>query len=194
MSPVAATVTCLKRPFRFRGRASRSEFWWFTLTYFALGTLASIWAMMPFVETMVAAQTNALAGGEPMSEPELLRLMGGFTARAWIVTLLLVWPMVSQIAVTIRRLHDIDRSGWWWWIQLVPFVGYIILLILLVMRGDDGDNRFGPPKGGARRKRASPQAVRYTLPGEAPNPLDAVSGAEALRALRQERMEKNAMG
>ena len=50
--------------------------------------------------------------------------------------------------MTIRRLHDTDRSGWWWWIWLVPCVGPIVLLVFMLLDSTPGDNRFGAnPKG-----------------------------------------------
>ena len=50
---------------------------------------------------------------------------------------------IPQLAVTVRRLHDTDRSGWWWWISLIPLVGGIILLVWLCTRGTEGNNRYG---------------------------------------------------
>ncbi|PSR20246.1 MAG: DUF805 domain-containing protein [Sulfobacillus acidophilus] len=46
-------------------------------------------------------------------------------------------------AVSVRRLHDTNRSGWWLLLPLIPIVGAIILLIFLLLRGTD-PNRFGP--------------------------------------------------
>jgi uncharacterized membrane protein YhaH (DUF805 family) len=51
--------------------------------------------------------------------------------------------IVPGIAVTIRRLHDTDRSGWWWLIALVPFVGGLILLVLLCIDSTRGTNQWG---------------------------------------------------
>lgn len=50
---------------------------------------------------------------------------------------------LPAISVTVRRLHDTDRSGWWYWIALVPFAGAILLLIWFCTRGTSGPNRFG---------------------------------------------------
>ncbi len=47
------------------------------------------------------------------------------------------------ISVTVRRLHDKDRSGWWYWLVLIPLIGWIVLLVWFVQKGTDGDNRFG---------------------------------------------------
>ena len=59
-----------------------------------------------------------------------------------IATLALLLPNLS---VTIRRLHDTDRSGWWWFIVIIPVVGWIIYLYFMIARGTPGPNRFGPP-------------------------------------------------
>ena len=50
---------------------------------------------------------------------------------------------LPSLAVTVRRLHDTNRSGWWVLITLIPYIGGIILLILLCLKGTEGDNRFG---------------------------------------------------
>jgi uncharacterized membrane protein YhaH (DUF805 family) len=52
--------------------------------------------------------------------------------------------VLPNIAVAIRRLHDLDRTGWWIFLGLIPLIGAIILLIWFCTRGTDGPNRFGP--------------------------------------------------
>ena len=51
--------------------------------------------------------------------------------------------LLPGIAVGVRRLHDLDRSGWWLLLGFVPLVG-IILIVWFCMRGTPGPNRFGP--------------------------------------------------
>jgi uncharacterized membrane protein YhaH (DUF805 family) len=54
--------------------------------------------------------------------------------------------------VTVRRLHDIDRSGWWIFINLIPLIGAIVLLVFALSEGTPGNNRYGPsPKGATAR-------------------------------------------
>ena len=63
--------------------------------------------------------------------------------------LLLLWLLaviLPGLAVEIRRLHDLDKSGWWILISFIPFVGWIgsiILFVWFVGRGTEGPNRFG---------------------------------------------------
>lgn len=57
--------------------------------------------------------------------------------------------ILPGFAVAIRRMHDIDRSGFWLWIALVPIVGFIVLIVFAATPGTIGDNKYGPdPKGG----------------------------------------------
>jgi uncharacterized membrane protein YhaH (DUF805 family) len=51
---------------------------------------------------------------------------------------------LPSLAVSVRRLHDRDLSGWWILIGLVPVLGAILLLVWSCMEGTQGDNRFGP--------------------------------------------------
>jgi len=52
--------------------------------------------------------------------------------------------LIPGIAVTVRRLHDTDRTGWWVLIGLVPIIGFIVLLVFMVLDGTEGENKYGP--------------------------------------------------
>jgi uncharacterized membrane protein YhaH (DUF805 family) len=51
--------------------------------------------------------------------------------------------IIPSIAVSIRRLHDTDHSGWWLLITLVPFIGFIVLFVLMVEDSKPGQNQYG---------------------------------------------------
>ena len=51
--------------------------------------------------------------------------------------------LIPSIAVSVRRLHDRDKSGWWVLLFFIPLIGAIILLVQFCRRGTVGDNRFG---------------------------------------------------
>jgi len=53
--------------------------------------------------------------------------------------------LLPTLAAGVRRLHDIDKSGWWYFISLIPFIGGIWLLVLFVQAGTPGQNSYGPP-------------------------------------------------
>ena len=55
-------------------------------------------------------------------------------------TLIVLPPLIS---VTVRRLHDIDKSGWFMLLGLIPPIGFIILLYLLAQKGTEGPNKYG---------------------------------------------------
>jgi uncharacterized membrane protein YhaH (DUF805 family) len=112
----------LKKYAVFDGRATRKEYWMFTLwnsiIYIVLATVVGI----------VVVHTNTRA---------LLVIDG-----VYILSILL-----PSIGVTIRRLHDTGRSGWWMLINLVPIIGAIVLLVFFV-QDSKLDNQYGPnPKG-----------------------------------------------
>ena len=52
--------------------------------------------------------------------------------------------LIPGIAVSVRRLHDTNRSGWWVLISVVPFIGGFVLLIFMMVDSQPGDNRYGP--------------------------------------------------
>jgi uncharacterized membrane protein YhaH (DUF805 family) len=67
----------------------------------------------------------------------------------WIVgppfirTIFFLATFLPNLSVSVRRLHDLDRSGWWILLDLIPLVGWIILFIWYCTKGKDGPNRFG---------------------------------------------------
>ena len=52
--------------------------------------------------------------------------------------------IVPSLAVTVRRLHDVGRSGWWILISLIPLIGGIVIFVFMVLDSHEGENRFGP--------------------------------------------------
>ena len=98
----------------FSGRATRSEFWLFTLiNSIVISTLGGLL----FVEFLFSLFS-------------LFYLAFGLAI------------LIPSIAVLVRRLHDTGRSGWWYFLTLIPLIGPIILIIFLVGRSDL-DNEYG---------------------------------------------------
>ena len=67
------------------------------------------------------------------------RAMGMATLQGIVVLGLLI----PNIAVSVRRLHDRDKSGWWVLLIFIPLIGAIILIVWFCLRGTVGKNRFG---------------------------------------------------
>jgi uncharacterized membrane protein YhaH (DUF805 family) len=53
--------------------------------------------------------------------------------------------LIPSIAVAVRRLHDLDKSGWWFLLIFIPIIGWIILIYWYIQPGTPGENQYGPP-------------------------------------------------
>jgi len=106
----------LRRYAEFTGRSRRQEYWMFFL-----------FVMLVTIGLSIIEEILGLRIGEA-------GILSGLFSLA---------ILIPGIAVGIRRLHDIDRSGWWLLIGLVPLVGAIVLIVFMATRGTAGDNRFG---------------------------------------------------
>ena len=59
-------------------------------------------------------------------------------------SLLALGVFLPGLAIGVRRLHDLDRTGWWLFLSLIPLIGAIVLLVWFCTKGTAGPNRFGP--------------------------------------------------
>lgn len=116
-------VEAIKSGFRnyatFRGRASRSEFWFFMLFCLLAMLVASVLDV-----TLFDAYVDTDDGGP-------LRL----------ITLLIT--ILPSIAVSVRRLHDSNHSGWWYLLSLLPIIGLVLIYFYCINPDEGRENRFG---------------------------------------------------
>lgn len=112
----------LKNYALFRGRASRKEFWMFFLFYiiFLFG-----FAFLDVILGTIIIVTNK----ESYGLFTLLYSIGTF---------------IPFLAVSVRRLHDIGKSGWWILLSFIP-IANIIYIIFLATKGNPFHNKYGPP-------------------------------------------------
>ena len=68
----------------------------------------------------------------------------GFLGLGFLYLLYSVAVLIPSLAVGVRRLHDVNKSGWWLFISLIPIIGAIWLLILLCTDSNPGENNYGP--------------------------------------------------
>lgn len=123
MSFSAAVSTCFRKYATFKGRARRSEYWYWYLFNILVGVV--LIAIDYSAHLVVWGDTGILT------------------------TLFCLVVLVPNIAVTVRRLHDIGRSGWWFWIYFVPILGGIVLLVFCVTDSKPEENEYGvSPKYG----------------------------------------------
>src|SRR5947209_12237374 len=110
-----AYIYCMRHYADFSGRASRSEYWLFVLVFLIIYAVC------------FAIDYNTSGFGQLMP----------------LITIAYLAHFIPGLAVLVRRLHDVDRSGWWMLISLVPVLGSIWLLVLLCSEGTYGPNQFG---------------------------------------------------
>ena len=109
-------ILAFKQAFNFKGRANRPEFWYFNL----FSTIIS------FIFLLIDTQVL----GTSMSETGLI---GGIYA---------LISIIPSLSVTIRRLHDVNKSGWnYLWVFTIIPIPYVIYL--LIKKGNDGPNNYG---------------------------------------------------
>ncbi len=111
----------LKNYANFQGRARRSEYW-----YFLLGNLLVI---IPLYVIAIIGTAN---------ESVVISTLG-FS----LYGIYALGTLVPGLAVTVRRLHDTNRSGWYYFIGLIPLVGGILLLVWMFTDGDRFQNNYG---------------------------------------------------
>ncbi len=132
-----------RRFFDFQGRSRRMEFWMFAL----LNLIVYLVIMMLMFGT--GGGLEQFASIDPDDTIGLYSAMfSGFGI------LFAIWGLVvfiPSIAVSVRRLHDRDMSGWWYLgfmvASLIPFLGFIAsiaFLVVMALPGTPGSNRFGP--------------------------------------------------
>jgi uncharacterized membrane protein YhaH (DUF805 family) len=113
----------LKKYTVFSGRAQRAEYWYFVLFNMLVGVGLS----------MIDQATGTLDAETGVG------LLGGLYSLA---------VLLPSLGVSVRRLHDTDRSGWWMFILLIPVIGVIALLVFFVQDSTAGTNEYGDnPKG-----------------------------------------------
>jgi uncharacterized membrane protein YhaH (DUF805 family) len=103
----------------FSGRAQRAEYWYFYL----INVLISI--ALIYIDMFVGTYNSTTGVGLIQTSYALL-------------------VFLPALAVLVRRLHDIGKSGWWVFLLLIPLIGFIWLIILLVGDSEPGDNQYGP--------------------------------------------------
>jgi uncharacterized membrane protein YhaH (DUF805 family) len=102
----------------FNGRARRAEFWWYTLANVIMAIIAMT------LDSVLGTNIEPLPYGY-----------------VYIIYGLAVF--LPGLAVGVRRLHDVGKSGWFYFIILVPIIGAIWLLVLFATEGQHGENQYG---------------------------------------------------
>lgn len=114
----------------FSGRASRSEYWWWTLVSVCIGIVLNI--------IVNAGTASSSFNSTPQYGPGAI----------FGLVLIVIWTLatiVPSLALTVRRLHDSNKSGWLILLALIPFAGAIIMLVFVLLGPDPAGQRFDEP-------------------------------------------------
>ena len=122
----------LKRYADFSGRSRRKEYWMWTLFVVIVYAVLYTWMISAVVST--AGEPTAMVG-----LPFILLMIFALAI------------LIPGIAVTVRRLHDQEKSGLMFLLVFVPLVGPIILLVFMCIEGTPGPNKYGPDPKAAER-------------------------------------------
>ena len=164
MNFVQSIKTCFRKYFDFRGRATRSEFWWFQLFYLCSTILLGIVDVRIFgagVEVPV----------DPLMLPEKISLVSIFWDEYHISNAFYYLTLIPMLSVAVRRFHDIGLSGVraLGWLLLPVVMGFLMGIVItskggvgfyaillsffiivaiyiywLTRKSDPNENRFGP--------------------------------------------------
>ncbi len=162
-------IKCFKQYADFSGRARRKEFWWFTLINFIIGMiLVSCW-IWPIISVSIKAGIE----GADAPDIEALTLMLLKSPFLYIYIIYYLAILIPSIAVSVRRLHDIGKSGFWYFLPvggsvlsmfaslasqsntalylvlaLISLAIAIVFLVWMFMDSNYGPNKYGlNPKG-----------------------------------------------
>ena len=130
-APIGVAVQrFFKKYATFTGRASRSEYWWWALVQ----VIVSFGLMIVALATTAGPTVDEV--GNPVA-PSGLGLVFFIIYLLWGLA-----TIVPHLALSVRRLHDTNRSGFWFFIVFVPLVGGIILLVFMLLDSNPEGARF----------------------------------------------------
>ncbi|MEH0109311.1 DUF805 domain-containing protein [Tersicoccus sp. MR15.9] len=127
----------------FSGRASRSEYWWWYLaSIIIVAVLYAVFfaGMTPTTTTLSSGETATVPVPGPLS------VVAGIVLAVYALAVL-----IPQLALTVRRLHDGNFSGWMILLGLIPFVGGLIVLVLTLLPSNPQGQRFDEGAGAGYR-------------------------------------------
>ena len=123
-------IGVLKKYVVFSGRATRSEYWYFTLFNIIITVI-----LMGIDIAMGSGSAESTVSGDA---GVAMNMNAGILTGIYGLAVFL-----PGLAVLFRRLHDTDHSGWWIFISLIPLIGAIVLLVFLVKDSTPGENQYG---------------------------------------------------
>ena len=106
----------------FNGRARRKEYW--------------MWTLYCTIILLISMALDNLFG-------LTFELLGEDLGYGWLYLIFGIIQFIPGLAVVVRRLHDVGKSGWYYLIVLIPLIGFIWILVLLCTDGVEEENKWG---------------------------------------------------
>mgnify|MGYP000353120295 CR=1 FL=1 len=116
---------------RFEGRSPRIEFWTFTIV-----NMVIFWGMDGLIRLAEAQGADYF---QSLNQNGVDWVLAGIA----FYLVFLAATAIPGVAVTVRRLHDIGRSGWYWCLTLIPVIGTLILWVMAALKGNPEANQYG---------------------------------------------------
>ena len=106
----------------FNGRARRKEYW--------------MWILYCTIILLISMALDNLFG-------LTFEFLGQDLGYGWLYLIFGIIQFIPGLAVVVRRLHDVGKSGWYYLIILIPLIGFIWILVLLCTDGVKEENKWG---------------------------------------------------
>ena len=139
VGPGQAIKRFYKKYAQFSGRASRSEYWWVALFMFLIYILLAV-LISTVGSEVVSSNTVTSATSYSYSARSEPNGLGIFLSL--VLLLFLLANIVPSIALAVRRLHDVNMSGFLYLLSLIPFLGSLVLLVFYVLPPNPAGARF----------------------------------------------------
>ncbi|KAB2658483.1 DUF805 domain-containing protein [Brucella tritici] len=158
-------VNAMRQYAVFSGRATRSQYWLFSLVLFGM--------------LIVALMIDQVFGDTTTDEPA-----GAITGLVYLAHL------VPSIAVGVRRLHDTNRSGWWLLAVFVPLIGQLAVLIFMCLPSSPGRNRFDAMPGYEPHERSAGTEPATATPAHSLDQLEKIASLRASGAIDEDEFKQ----
>lgn len=135
-------IDAFRKYFEIKGRASRRDYWMFVL-----------FNLIFFISLIILSKIISLVY---LGLGILILLI------PWFIYCFIVF--IPSFTITIRRLHDINKSGWYFFVNFIPFIGSIWLFVLLVTKGDSSENKYGSiPQTSTNSRELTMKAIKIII-------------------------------
>lgn len=176
-----AVNTVFAGSFRFSGRATRPEYWWFFLFEVIAITAILTLDIWMFINTSI---TNGSTVADTIAE---------VSPFDFLIVYYFILTFFPRMAVTIRRMHDVGLSGLFYLFYFLPIVGGLVVFVLTLLPSEGDDNIHGPHRTPLRRGKCAGNGPRKHDPMQGYAVLDRINDKPTPEMLAARRAEVRAL-